>query len=121
MVRGTTPYILLQDDLALKNTSNVQWAMHTRAEVSASGNKATLTQNKQTLTATILSPAGATFTAEDAPEPAVETMKKLTGIRVLKINLADVKGTQTVAVSFALGDQAATAPVKPIAEWIPKK
>jgi hypothetical protein len=89
--------------------------------VKPDGNKVTLTQGKQTLTGVIVSPAGATFSTEDPPEPKAETMKKLTGIHVLKVSLTDVKGPQSIAIAFALGEQAPEVAAKPIAEWIPKK
>ncbi|MEN3941886.1 hypothetical protein WJU23_11375 [Prosthecobacter sp. SYSU 5D2] len=121
MVRGAKPYLVLQDEMTIKNTTPLGWAMHTRAEVAVDGGKATLTDKKETLHATILSPAGATFITEDPPEPPSETSKKLTGIKVLKVNLGPVKGPQTITIAFSLGEPAPAVPVKPIAEWVPKK
>lgn len=121
VVRGAKPYVVLQDDLGVKNTTPVTWVMHTRANVTTEGNKATLVDKDKTLHAVILSPAGATFAAEDAPEPKSEQMKKLTGIKVLKINLGAVKGAQTISVAFAVGEPPPAAPVRPIAEWAGKK
>lgn len=121
LVRGAKPYVVLQDDLSLKNTTPVTWSMHTRAEIAVEGGKATLTDQKETLHAVILSPAGATFTAEDPPEPPSEQMKKLTGIKVLKINLGNLKGDQTLCIAFAPGAPPPAHPVKPIREWAPKK
>lgn len=121
MVRGAKPYVILQDDLVVKNSTPVIWSMHTRAEVSVEGGKATLTDKEQKLHAVILSPAGATFTTEDAPEPKSEQMKKLTGIKILKVNLGAVKGPQTISIAFALGEAPAAIPVKPISEWVPKR
>ncbi|HYF35679.1 MAG TPA: hypothetical protein VD994_10345, partial [Prosthecobacter sp.] len=121
VVRGATPYVLLQDDLLVKNSSPVTWQMFTKAEVSVAGNKVTLTQGKQTLTGIILSPAGATFSTAEPPEPANEQMKKLPGVHILKISLAEAKGPQSIAVAFALGAEPPAATHKPIAEWIPKK
>ncbi len=121
VVRGTAPYLILQDDLTMKNTTGFTWTMHTRSEISINGNKAVLKQGGQTLTATILSPANATFTMGEPPEPKTEQMKKLTGIHVLKIGVAETKGAVSVAVQFALGETPPPATVKPIAEWTPKK
>ncbi|TDU73012.1 heparinase II/III-like protein [Prosthecobacter fusiformis] len=121
MVRGAKPYLVLQDDMAVKNTTPVTWSMHTRAEVTVDGSKATLTEKDKTLHAVILSPAGATFTTEDPPEPASEQMKKLTGIKVLKVSLGAVKGPQTISIAFSLDGAPASVPVKPITEWVPKK
>jgi hypothetical protein len=121
VVRGATPYIVLQDDLTMKNTSALTWRMHTKAEIAASGNKVTLTQGKQTLTGVILSPANATFSTEEPPEPKTEQMRKLPGVHILKINLGEVKGPQSISIAFALGAEPPAATHKPIAEWIPKK
>jgi hypothetical protein len=121
VTRGPKPYILVQDDLDLKNTTAVTWAMHTRAEVTAEGGKATLKDKDKTLHAVILSPAGATFTAEDAPEPASEQMKKLTGIKVLKVNLPPNKGDVSLSIAFAIGEAPAGLTVKPVSGWVEKR
>jgi len=121
IVRGAKPYIVMQDDMILKNTTTVTWAMHTRATVAVDGAKATLTDQNQILHAVLLSPAGATFTTEDPPEPPSEQMKKLTGIHVLKVSLAEVKGPQTIAIAFAVTDPPPAHTVKPITEWMPKR
>ncbi len=119
--RGAKPQVLIQDEVGVKNTSPLVWSMHTRAEVSVDGATAVLTDKGKTLHVALLSPAGASFSVVDAPEPENEQMKKLTGIRVLKVVLGEVKGAQTIAVAFALGEAPAASPVKPIADWLPKR
>lgn len=121
VVRGAKPYVVLQDDLVVKNTTMVTWSMHTRAELVTEGNKATLTDKEQKLYAVILSPAGATFSSADAPEPKSEQMKKLTGVKVLKISLGEVKGPQTISIAFSVGEPPPAHPVKPITDWVTKK
>ncbi|MCX6857623.1 MAG: hypothetical protein NTV80_22285 [Verrucomicrobia bacterium] len=121
MVRGAKPYVVIQDDLTLKNGTDVIWKMHTKAEVAVDGKSAKLTDGKQTLYTTILSPAGATFSTENPPEPTNEQMKKLTGIRVLKVSLAEVKGPQTISIAFSTEEAAPAHVVKPIIEWVGKK
>jgi hypothetical protein len=121
MVRGAKPYVLIQDDLAIKNGTDVTWKMHTKAEVAVNGKSATLTDAKQTLYATILSPEGASFSTENPPEPADEQMRKLTGIHVLKVSLAKVKGDQTIAIAFSTEEAAPAHVVKPIMTWVGKK
>jgi hypothetical protein len=121
MVRGAKPYLVIQDDLAIKNSTDVTWKMHTRAEVTVDGKNATLTDAKQTLHATILSPADATFSTEDAPEPASEQMKNLKGIRVLKVALPEIKGQKTISIAFAISEPPPAHVVKPISEWPTKK
>jgi hypothetical protein len=121
MVRGAKPYVLIQDDLAIKNGTDVTWKMHTKAEVAVNGKSATLTDAKQTLYATILSPEGASFSTENPPEPTDEQMRKLTGIHVLKVSLAKVKGDQTIAIAFSTEEAAPPHVVKPIMTWVGKK
>jgi hypothetical protein len=125
--RGATPYILLQDDIEIKGTSTIEWRMHTQATISTSGNKATLTSGDaskgggQTLTATILSPAGASFSTEEPPAKANEQARDLKNYHVLKVKLPDVKGEQRIAIAFALGSESPTAPVVPLTQWVAKK
>jgi hypothetical protein len=121
VVRGAKSYVVIQDDLIIKNSTNVTWKMHTRAEVAVDGTSATLTDAGQKLHAVILSPPGATFITEAAPEPPSEQMKKLTNIRVLKVALAETKGPQTISIAFALNEPPPAHPVKPISEWPGKK
>lgn len=124
MMRGPTPYILLQDDINLKNNGTIKWSMHTRATITLAGNKATLTMpDKSMLTAVIVSPSSATFGTEDPVEPDAKDLvsKKYTGIHVLKINLSDIKGPQMISVAFALGDKAPAVTPKPVTEWVPKR
>jgi hypothetical protein len=121
MVRGAKPYVVIQDDLTIKNGTDVTWKMHTKATVAVNGKSATLTDAKQTLHATILSPAGATFSTEDPPEPTSEQMKKLTGIHVLKVTLAEVKGPQIISIAFSTEEAAPAHVVKPIIDWVGKK
>ncbi len=120
LVRGEKPYALIQDDLAVKGTQTFTWSMHTRAAVEVDGNKATLTLNKETLTAVILSPEGATFTTEAAPEQETP-LTSLRGVNVLKTALNGVQGDQRLTIAFALGSEAPQAPVVPIADWLPKR
>lgn len=121
LTRGEKPQVLIQDEIGIKNNTQVVWAMHTRAEVSADGKKAVLTDKGRTLHATLLSPADASFSVGEPPEPTSEQMKKLTGIRVLKVDLGTIKGARTIAVAFALDEAPAETPVKPLSEWVPKR
>ncbi len=118
---GAKSYVVIQDDLVIKNNTNVTWKMHTRAEVVVDGKSATLTDKDQKLHAVILSPAGATFSTEEAPEPASEQSKRLNGIRVLKVSLPEIKGAQTISIAFALNEPPPAHPVSPIAQWVGKK
>ena len=73
------------------------------------------------MTATLLSPAGASFAVADAPEPPGETLDSLKGIRTLKVPLLEVKGDQTISILFSAGDAPAGVATVPLAQWIPKK
>ncbi len=125
IVRGAKPYVLLQDDLVIKGTTDIAWQMHTKTEVSASGKKATLTQGKSTLTVTMLSPAAGEFVVEDPPaNPPGDTRNRdlqKEKVKVLKIKLTSVKGEQRIAVAFALDADAAAPPVLPLVQWVGKK
>ena len=120
MVRGAKPYILLQDELNVVKACSPVWTMHTRAEVTAEGSKATLKSGGAQLTMTVLSPKGAKIEAVDPPD-LKEPEGSLKGVKIIKINLGAVKGEQTLTVAFAPGDTAVDAAVLPLEQWIPKK
>lgn len=124
VVRGAKPYVVLQDDLVMKNSNTLTWSMHTKAEIAPSGASATLTLGSKKLVATIVSPAGATFTVGTPPVPekvnaqARDLAKEK--INVLKVALADAKGPQSLCITFALNEGAAHT-ATPVAEWVKKK
>ena len=120
IVRGTKPYAVVQDDLVMKNSNTLTWSMHTKAEIAADGSKATLSLGGKKLVASIISPAGATFTAGTPPvaEKPNARSRDLAAekINVLKVALADAKGPQSLCITFAL-DEAAAHTATPVAEW----
>ncbi|MFN9945143.1 MAG: hypothetical protein ACK56I_37315, partial [bacterium] len=61
VMRGAAPYLVIQDDLSVKNSKNLVWSMMTKAEIAPDGASAVLTLNNKKLLATIVSPKGATF------------------------------------------------------------
>ncbi len=121
VVRGAKPYLVMQDDLFMKNTGTLTWKMHTKAEISASGTTAKLTQGGKTLVATIVSPASATFSSAEPPEAAGERSRDLIKekVHILKAEIPGVKGAQSLCITFAL-DEAATHTPTPIATWVKK-
>lgn len=121
MMRGEKPYAVLQDDFIMKNTGTPTWKMHTKAEIAANGATATLTQGGKTLVATIVSPAGATFSTEAPPEPATDRSRDLVKekVNILKVALENVKGPQSLCITFAL-DGAPAHTAAPIATWVKK-
>ena len=122
VVRGTKPYAVIQDDLVIKTSQTITWSMHTKAEIAADGAKATLTQGGKTLIATIVSPAGATFSSGTPPEPSNAQSRDLVKekVNILKVALADAKGPQSLCITFALDEAPAHTPT-PVATWVPKK
>ncbi len=123
VVRGSKPYLVLQDDLIMKNSGTLTWSMHTKAEIVATGNTAKLTQGGKTLVATIVSPAGASFSSENPPIPekidqqARDLAKEK--VNILRVALAEVKGPQSLCITFAL-DEAPIHVVTPVAAWVKK-
>ena len=122
VVRGEKPYIVVQDDLNMKNTGSIVWSMHTMAEITPSGTSAKLTLGGKTLVATIVSPASATFSADVPPEPASEQSRDLVkaNIHVLKATIEGAKGPQSLCITFAM-DEAPTHTPTPVATWVQKK
>lgn len=121
IVRGAKPYIVIQDDLLMKNTGSIIWSMHTKADISADGTTAKLTQGGKTLVATIVSPASATFTSGTPPEASGERSRDLVkeNVHVLKASIEGVKGAQSLCITFAL-DEPPAHTATPIATWVKK-
>ena len=120
--RGAQPHVVIQDEMTIKNNASPEWVMHTKAQVKADGKTAVLTLGGATLTATIVSPAGASFFAAEVPEPAnAQTEGSFKGITALKIPLTDVKGPVTYTVVMALGDKTPEVPSVPLEKWVQKK
>ena len=122
VVRGEKPYVVLQDDLLMKNSGTITWKMHTKAEIAPNGASATLTLGGKTLVASIISPAGATFSTGTPPEAASTQARDLVKekVNILQAILPDAKGPQSLCITFALDEAAAHTPT-PVAEWVPKK
>jgi hypothetical protein len=122
MQRGPQPYVVIQDEMTIKNNASPEWVMHTRAQVKADGKTAVLTLGGATLTATIVSPAGASFFAAEVPEPTnPQAEGSFKGITALKIPLTDVKGPVTYTVVMSLGDKTPEVPSVPLEKWVQKK
>ena len=123
VVRGATPYLVIQDDLQVKNSKTLTWSMQTDAEIAADGTSAKLTKGGKTLLATIVSPAGASFTSAKPPEPATPNpqARDLTKINVLKATIPEAKGPQSLCITFTVADTAPAHTHQPIAEWVKAK
>ncbi|WP_395741961.1 heparinase II/III family protein [Prosthecobacter sp.] len=121
VMRGPKPYIVLQDDLIMKNTGSIVWSMHTKAEIAPDGKSAKLTQGGKTLVATIVSPASAAFSIGEPPEAANEQARDLVKekVHVLKATVDGAKGPQSLCITFSM-DEPAAHTVTPVATWVKK-
>ncbi len=122
-VRSATPYLVIQDDLQVKNTKKLTWSMQTDAEIAADGKSAKLTKGGKTLLATIVSPASAVFTSDKPPVPEKPNpqARDLTKINILKATIADAKGAVSLCITFTTAAEAPAHTVQPIAEWVKTK
>jgi hypothetical protein len=123
VVRGATPYVVIQDDLQVKNSKTLNWNMQTDAEIAVDGKTAKLTKGGKTLLATIVSPASATFTSAKPPEPANPNpqARDLTKINVLRASIPEAKGPQSLCITFTTAPEAPAHTPQPIAEWVKVK
>jgi hypothetical protein len=129
VMRGTAPYLVIQDDLNVKNSKNLVWSMMTKAEIAPNGTSAVLTLNNKKLLATIVSPKGATFSVGDPPEPKTEQMRtvgkdkdgKGEGVKILQATVPDAKGDVSLCITFTTAEAAPAHTHTPIATWVKKK
>ncbi|RPI59678.1 MAG: heparinase, partial [Planctomycetaceae bacterium] len=116
---GGRKAVLVQDEMMLPKPTDVAWAMTTDAAIAADGATAVLKIGDKTLTARILSPAGAAFTVESAEQKPPEKTNK--GVSRLMVNLKQQSGNVRVAVLLSPvwpeGKEVKTAEVKPLKEW----
>jgi hypothetical protein len=97
------------------------WFLHTPADVKANGRTALLSLHGKSLTACILSPAGAEFTIMDAkplptsPAPTMQDANR--GVRKLAIRLKGVT-RERIAVLLDPGATRSSVPdLMPLANW----
>lgn len=99
MLTDSRKRVVIQDEINLKNKSDIWWFMHTLAdiEVSEDGKTAILTQRGKTMRAKIVEPANATFYAMEAvPMPGTPTnefQEKNEGVHKLALNVPDTAKT----------------------------
>lgn len=129
VVRGETPYLVVQDDLNVKNTKNLVWSMMTKAEVAPDGASAVLTLNNKKLLATIVSPKSATFSVGDPPEKVSEQARTVgkdkdgrgEGVKILQATVVDAKGPVSLCITFTTAAAAPAHTPSPIETWVKKK
>jgi hypothetical protein len=114
--------LLVQDEVTAPAPVEYVWAMHTRAEIQASGSEATLTLNGKSVKARVLEPAGATLAAESATPSGPEKENRNEGVRKLVVRLPGKVAAARVAVLLtpqkAGQTAAASVPVTPLDEWV---
>lgn len=117
--------LLVQDEVQTGAPAELWWFMHTGAEVKCHGATATLMQNGQRLTATLLSPAGAAFEVlpteplATSPHPKRQQEKrgKVKQPKKLAIHLR-AAASPRIAVLLSPGGQPNThADITPLTEW----
>jgi hypothetical protein len=117
--------VVVQDEIRTQKPGEIWWFLHTGADVKCEGAKATLTKNGASLTATILSPPGATFAVMPAeplpssPHPSKQQVKhtSVTHPQKLAVHLENVSEVRLV-VLLSPGDGPAKAlAVVPLGEW----
>ena len=111
--------VLVQDEFQLAKAAEITWAMTTDAMIKLDGRQATLGLKGKQLRATILSPAGATFTAGSAEQKPPQRRNK--GVRRLLATVKSGPGAVRIAVVLAPvspGRAAEAIPaLKPLSEW----
>jgi len=118
-------FVLVQDEVELKQQGEIWWFMHTPASVQVSddGKTAILAQGGKQLRATLLSPDGARFAIMDArplptsPDPKGQNPNK--GIRKLAVNLKGVSSARLCVTLQPLVEGAARGVPKllPLDQW----
>ncbi|MBN1293616.1 MAG: heparinase II/III family protein, partial [Candidatus Latescibacteria bacterium] len=91
--------VLVQDEFELAGSSEIAWGMTTDADIDTGGSTAQLTLEGKTLTARILSPAGAVFTVESAAQEPPQ--KTNAGVNRLMLRIKNQSGDVRIAVLFS--------------------
>ena len=113
--------VLVQDEITCLNDDEIRWGMVTPADIKLDGAKATLTQEGRTLSAEILSPAGAKFEIlSTAPPTEQENPNK--GASMLAVFVKPQgKGLVRLAILLTpIGDRWQELPppqLEPLIEW----
>ncbi len=107
--------VLLQDDIALPRPSDLTWSLHTPADVSLDGSRATLTLGARVLEARILSPAGAAFEVVNDNPPPPEGQSP--GVKNLRIRLKEFKAGRIAVLFTPAGASAEPPELRRLTEW----
>jgi hypothetical protein len=106
---GENRTVVIRDDIAAaKPDLSVRWQMVTHAKISVNNNEATLRQDGKTLSAKILSPAGAKFEIASAQPPEDGVNQRNPNTQILAVNAAvPESGNLTVEIQLQPGSAAA--------------
>lgn len=107
--------VLIQDELVLTRAADIDWSMHTRADVALDGADVTLMQDGRTLYGRIFSPDGAVFTVESPrAEPGA---RALDGVRALRIHVEGAAGPTRIVVAFTSRREPGAVAIRPLERW----
>lgn len=117
--------VVVQDEIRTQKPTEIWWFLHTDADVKCEGAKATLTKNGAQLTATIVSPAGATFAVMPAeplpssPHPPRQQVKHASAAhpQKLAVRLENASEVRLVVLLSPGGAPAKASTVVPLSEW----
>jgi len=117
MVQGRA--VLVQDELDIAKPCRAAWGMTTDAKIAADAGRAVLTLDGKTLTARVLSPAGAAFSVESAEQKSPQATNK--GVRRLMVRLKAQPGPLRFAVLLSPhwpdGKQVRSSKITPLKQW----
>lgn len=108
--------VLIQDEITPKQTVDVTWNFHTRAQITLTNNgrRATLRQGQKTLQMTILFPVGAHFEATN--DTSLSPNSPNPDVHDLIIRDRHIDSPQTIAV-FAGNYDRSLVKIAPLAKW----
>lgn len=118
--------VLVQDEIQMQKAGDIWWFFHTGAKVECQGAKAILSQGGQKLTATLLSPQGASFSVLRAepmatsPQPPRQQVKHTSTEKPQKLSVhCQTGGTVRIVVLLSPGDAPNNTKqaILPLAKW----
>jgi hypothetical protein len=110
--------VAVVDEVEMDKPSRITWGFHTRADISAEGDRATLRLGDKTLHARILSPAGAKFEVASANPPAPQ--KQQPDVKNLQVHLPGLFSHTRIIVLLSpdAGGERDAPKIEPLATWI---
>ncbi len=117
--------VLIQDEIHINKSADVWWFFHTGAKVDCNGTTAILTQGGKKLTATLLSPPGASFSVLPAkqmttsPQPPRKQVKAISTSNPKKLSVHCLaSGSVRITVLLTPDDAPKSkTDILPLAKW----